>query len=53
MIASLNLHFVIFICTCNKFIRIKKIYFNAVHESDLFFLLVTASNFLWLFTDTR
>ena len=38
---------------CNKLIRIKKIYFNVVHASDLFFLLVTASNFLWLLTDTR
>ena len=37
---------------CNKLIRIKKIYFNVVHTSDLFFLLVTASNFLWLLTDT-
>ena len=37
---------------CNKLIRIKKIYFNAVHGSNLFFLLVTASNFLWLLTDT-
>ena len=36
-----------------KLIRIKKIYFNAVHESNFFFLPVTASNFLWLLTDTR
>ena len=47
-----TLHCVIFICMYNKLIRIKKIYFNAVHKSDVFFLLVTASNFLWLLTDT-